>query len=294
MIKTYFLLWSQLRLALSQRVMLLTLCLLAWTPLVSAGEDGYKMGVFPYFAPTRLEEIYAPVAAELSSAIGKPVRFRTAPSFAGFFENLREGSYDIALLHPFYYIPAADEFAYLPLVRVRERFRAVLVSLDTSKVRDLDDLRGRIIASPPAHGTSVHMIRQAIRDRGLLPDQDMTFREFSSVGACLQQLMIGEADACVSGPVAARRFEQRNNISLHTIVESNSLPGLVFVVHPRVVGADREHMREILVELNTTEQGREILARINIDAFVPAEDSDYDEVRRFVSTLEEPWLPQSP
>lgn len=291
MIKECFLLWSGVRLALSRPVMLLMLCMLAWTPPASASEEGYKMGVFPYFSPTRLEEMYAPVAAELSSAIGKPVRFRTAPSFAGFFENLREGSYDIALLHPFYYIPAADEFSYLPLVRVEERFRAVLVSLDTSKVREMDDLRGRVIASPPAHGSAVHMIRQTIRDRGLHPDQDMSFREFSSVSACLQQVMIGEADACVSGPLAARSFEQRNNIRLHTIMESISLPSLVIVVHPRVLGVDREHMREILAELNTTEQGREILERINIGAFVLAEDRDYDEVRRFVSTLEEPWLP---
>jgi phosphonate transport system substrate-binding protein len=269
------------------------LCFLVLTPVASASEEGYTMGVFPYFLPTRLEELYAPMAAEFSSAIGKPVRFRTASSFAGFYENLREGSYDIALLHPFYYIPAADEFGYLPLARVQERFRAVLVSLDTSNFRDVEDLRGGIIASPPAHGTSVHLIRQSLRDQGLVPDRDMSFHYLGSAEACLQQIMIAEADACITGPLAASSFELRNNVKLHTITESISLPSLVFVIHPGVSESDRLQIQEVLIGLNTTQRGRNMLARINSGSFVPAEDHDYDEVRRFVSTLEEAWLPTS-
>ncbi|ACL72203.1 ABC-type phosphate/phosphonate transport system periplasmic component-like protein [Thioalkalivibrio sulfidiphilus HL-EbGr7] len=266
----------------------------AGMPRAGASEEGYRMGVFPYFSPTRLEEIYAPVAAELSSATGQPVRFRTASTFARFFENLRDGDYDIALIQPLYYVPAADEFGYLPLARVREPFRSVVVTLDSSPLRQLEELRGGLIASPPTHVPAVHLARQALRERGLVPDRDLSFREFNTADSCLQQVLIGAADACVTGPLGARSFELRHSVKLRTLLETISLPSLVFVVHPRVPETDRAALLEALVGLNTTEHGRQILERINTAAFVPALDHDYDEVRRFVTTLEEPWLPSTP
>jgi phosphonate transport system substrate-binding protein len=280
--------------AIRLTALIFLLCLVTWTRGASASEEGYRLGIFPYFAPTRLEEIYAPVAAELASATGKPVRFRTASSFARFFDNLRDGDYDIALIQPFFYVPAADQFGYLPLVRVQERFRSVLVTLDSSPLRDVQQLRGGIIASPPAHVPAVHLARQSLREQGLVPDRDVSFRDFNSADSCLQQVLIGAADACVTGPLGARGFEVRHNVKLRTLLETISLPSLVFVVHPRVPEADRARMLQTLASLNTTEHGKQILERINTAAFVPANDRDYDEVRQFVAKLEEPWLPSTP
>jgi ABC-type phosphate/phosphonate transport system substrate-binding protein len=105
--------------------------------------------------------------------------------------------------------------------------------------------------------------------------------------------MIGHADACVTGPLGASSFANRHGVNFHTVVETISLPNLAFIVHSRVDEAQRDRWQAYLSELASNESGKEILESINVRAFVPAEDREYDPVRRFVEQLDGPWLPSA-
>jgi len=48
------------------------------------------------------------------------------------------------------------------------------------------------------------------------------------------------------------------------------------------------------MQWNTTPSGRAVLKSMNTQALVVATDADYDSVRAFVRTLDEPWLPSAP
>lgn len=254
----------------------------------------YTLGIVPYFSPSRLEEIYAPAAAELARSIRRGVVFRTSTSWDKYYAQLKAQSYDIALVHALFYLPAHDEFGYLPLARMREPFTAVVVVPDKSPVRTVDDLRDKIIATPPSFLPSVHLAKKALRDHGLVRGKSVTFNETKTVDACLQQALVGAAQACVAPPFAAQSFQASTGVRLRVVLETAELPSPVFVVHRRVPPAERERIRAALLQWNGSTNGLAVLKSINTRALVPASDADYQPVRDFVRTLDEPWLPSVP
>jgi len=269
------------------------LFLIPASPSVAA-DTSYTLGVFPYFSPSRLEEIYAPAAAELSRKINTHVTFRTASTFDKFFLQLKAQVYDIALIQPLYYVPAVDEFGYMPLARMREPFKALIVVPDQSPIRVVGDLKGKIVATPPAYVPVVHMAKKALRDHGLIGGKNITFEEMKTVDACLQQTLTGAAQACVAPPFAVGPFQKSAGITLRVIQETIQLPNLVFVVHKRLPAADRERIKAAILDWNHTPNGQAVLKSINTQGFVAATDADYQPVRDFVRTLDEPWLPSVP
>lgn len=254
----------------------------------------YTLAVVPYFSPSRLEEIYAPAAADLARALGQGVVFRTATSWDRFFVQLKAQTYDIALVHALFYVPAADEFGYLPLARMREPFTAVVVVPDASRIRTPDDLRDKVIATPPDFLPTVHLAKKALRDRGIVRGRNVTFRETRTVDACLQEALVGAAQACIAPPFAANAFQASTGVRMRVVLESAELPSPVFVVHKRVPAAERERLRAALLEWNHSASGQAVLKSINTSSLVAATDRDYDSVRAFVRTLDEPWLPSVP
>jgi phosphonate transport system substrate-binding protein len=280
---------SLMRLALSAAA---PLAMLPAQPAIAA--DAYSLGIVPYFSPSRLEEIYAPAAADLARSIGHGVVFRTSTSWDRYFAQLKAQTYDIALVHALFYVPAADEFGYLPLARMREPFTAIVVVPEQSPIRTVDDLRGKVIATPPTYLPTVHLAKKALRDRGLERDKNVRFEETRTVDACLQQALAGSAQACIAPPFAANAFQASTNVRMRVVLESAQLPSPVFVVHRRVPAAERERIRAALLEWNHSASGRAVLKSINTQSLVPATDQDYDVVRAFVRSLDEPWLPSAP
>jgi len=284
----------------SRRTSLCTLAssaVVAWSallPIAAHAESTYTLGIVPYFSPSRLEEIYAPAAAELAHSLGRGVSFRTSTTWDKFYAQLKAQTYDIVFVHALFYVPAADEFGYLPLARMREPFTAVVVVPDKSPVQKLDDLRDKVIATPPTYLPTVHLAKKALRDRGFVRGRNVTFEETRTVDACLQAALVGAAQACIAPPFAASAFQVSAGVRMRVVLESAELPSPVFMVHKRVPEPERERLRAALLGWNNSPAGNAVLRSINTRALVTAADRDYDPVRAFVRTLDEPWLPSVP
>lgn len=259
-----------------------------------AAEAAYTFGVFPYFSPSRLEEIYAPAVLDVAQRIGRPLQFRTASSFDKFFFQLKAQAYDIALIQPLYYVPAVDEFGYLPLARMQEPLKSQIVVPGDSPIRAASDLQGRVIATPPAHVPVVHLARKSLRDLGLVGGRNVSFEEMKTVDACLQQPLTGAAQACVAPPFAVQSFQKSTGVALRVVLESAPLPNLALVVHKRVPPADRERIKAAILGWKDTPSGQAVLKSINTQGFVATSDADYQPVRAFVRGLDEQWLPSAP
>lgn len=268
--------------------------LAAMWPGPALAQAPYTFAVVPYFSPSRLEEIYAPAAADLARSLGHGVVFRTTSTWDKFFAQLKAQTYDIAFVHALFYVPAADEFGYVPLARMQEPFTAVVVAPDNSPIRTLDDLRDKVIATPPGYLPTVHLGKKALRDRGFVRGRNVTFNEARTVDACLQDTLVGAAQACIAPTFAAQAFQTATGVRMRVLLESTALPSSVFVVHKRVPPAERERMRAALLDWNNTTSGRAVLKTINTRSLIAASDRDYDVVRAFVGTLDEPWLPSVP
>lgn len=264
-------------------VLALLLCTIAAPFSVAAdraGKTGYILGVFPHLPPRELEKVFSPIAADLADAIDRKVVLRSSTTYERFMENLDEQIFDIAFVQPFDYVRVADRFGYQPLATRNQKLATIVVVNSESALSTLDDLRGKRIALPPPSAAVSHLLVAQLREKGMEPGVDVMLSHHRSHISCMQQVLIGEADACGTAAPARRFFEHKMNVSLKVIDRTNEIPHTLFTIHPRVPAHDRELIQQRILTWADSEEGRQILARGSLKPFVPVSDKDYDIVRR--------------
>jgi len=249
--------------------------------------ERYTLGVLPYLSAVRLEPIYVPVSIEMGASIGRKIDFRTASSDKKYFQKLKQQTYDFALIQPFWFPPAVDQFDYVPLVRFSEPLTAIFMVLDDSPIKSIQDLQGKTIATPPAFTPIVHMARRELINRGLIPGKDVELKAVRAIDSCIQQVIIGAASACVGPNFASKMIASRLDVRPRTILETPGIPGFSIVAHKRVPEAERNKIKDLLLTWGVSDNGKHdaLLKEINTSGFVSVISSEYDVVRSFLRDL---------
>jgi phosphonate transport system substrate-binding protein len=253
----------------------------------SAADKPYEFGVFPNLPLARIYELHAPMASEFEAKLGRPVQLSSKAAYAAFGDELRNETYDIALVQPFDYVDAHDKHGYLPLARRGEALEAVIVVRQDNPLASLKDLKGRIVSNPPADAAVSHLTSMAFRDAGIDPQTGIKRYYGKNHFACLQSVVIGAADACGTSEQALRTIAKQTQPARFRIVHKTaSIPHALFVAHKRVSQKDRDVLLQTILEWPNTETGRKILDAGHFVPFVAARDADYDVVRRYLRSRE--------
>ena len=239
----------------------------------------YVLGVFPHLPPRDLEDVFAPMARDLGAQVGRHVVLRANTTYERFTENLDKQEFDIAFVQPFEYVRIADKYGYQPLATRMEKLAAIVVVKPDSQLATLTDLKDKRIALPPESAAVTHLFLGQLRTIGMNPAKDVKLTYHRSHVSCLQQVIIGEADTCVTAAPALRYFQDKMHTELKVISRSREIPHTLFVVHPRVSKQDREALRARILSWDKSEEGREMLARGQLTPFVTVGDADYNVVR---------------
>lgn len=280
-------------------LLLLSLSFLAAPRLMAADQASpspaareYTFGIFPFLAPATNEAVFGPIAAEISAALHRPVRFQSTGTFEKFMENLANQQYDIAHIQPFDYVQIAVKAGYLPLARRAEMLNAIFVVKPESPLHGAQDLRGKIIGLPTKVAASSYLAEVALVQAGIDRDKDVTLKHFTTHQACLQAVLIGDIDTCAAGTPVTRVFEGQTQRKFRVILTSPEIPQTLFVVHQRVPPADREIIKKTLLatRLNGVEPTLRKLFLPSADEnegryFIPVTDKDYDIVRHYLAML---------
>lgn len=252
----------------------------------------YVMGIFPFLPVANLEGIFAPISAELSKAVGKPVKLRLTSTYESFISTLKEDNFDIIHIHPFDYVRYGHPMGYQPLVARSEDLFAQFSVKNGSPISKISDLKGKKVGTPPPSGSITYLALDALHKEGLNPAKDLTIKNFPNHLACIQQLQIGNVDACATSASTLKIFEAQFGIKFKRIGTSLSIPHTMFAVHPRVPAKDREiikktllattlstvnpRLRELFIESGSSATGR---------YFKPVSDKDYDPARKILKRL---------
>lgn len=240
----------------------------------------YKFGVFPYLPTNRIKKVYTPIAKHLSETIGASVKLRTKSTFAAFQESLYAEEYDIAFVQPFDYIVAHDKYNYLPLVRRNHPLRTVIIVKKGSPYKRLNQLKGKVVTTPPAHSAVSRLTNKSLKQNGLNLKTDITRTYKKNHFACLQSVLIGEAAACGTTERVLKHFSDIKMKDKFTILyKAQEIPHSLFVIHKRIPQEIREKLIKSMVDWPNTKNGRKILAGKLIVPMLPTNDSLYDVIR---------------
>jgi phosphonate transport system substrate-binding protein len=241
----------------------------------------YVFGAFPHLSLGQLEKIYAPIAQDFGRALGREVVFRSKSNFEQFTGELRQRTYDIAIVQPFDYVVAHDEYGYLPVARRGEPLAAQFMVRPDSPLKSIQQLRGKKIGLPPDTAAISHLVKLALARAGVRPDRDVNIHHFRTHDSCLQQLVIGSIDTCGSAQYPVRFFKNKWKVELHVLSETFVIPHSLFVVHQRVPPKEREILLRTILSWPQSERGRALLEHGSLKPFVVATDGEYDIVRDY-------------
>ena len=281
-------------------VLQLIACLFCFQLLLGSGhayaagvaKQEYVLGVFPFLPSANLEGIFAPIAAELSKALGKPVRLRLTSSYGSFVQALQDQTFDIVHIHPFDYVQFGRQKGYHPLVARSEDLYALFSVKYGSSVTKLSDLKGKRLGTPPATGVVTYLALDAMHKAGLAPGKDLMVRNFPNHLACLQQLQIGAVDSCATSSGTSKTFESQFGLPLKRIGHSITIPHTLFAAHSRIPAADREIIKKTLLA-STLAKVDPQLRQLFIETgnagtgsyFKSVSDKDYESARRILKRL---------
>ncbi|MBI3084129.1 MAG: phosphate/phosphite/phosphonate ABC transporter substrate-binding protein [candidate division NC10 bacterium] len=279
-------------------------CLLAGTVALTAGNGGVAQGatgitlaLTPSKDPTLLQEAGTALAQELGKRLDLPIKLYVAADYAGVIEALRNGTVDLAFVHPVAYVLASREARARILVKsIRggsATYTARFFVLKEGGPRTLDDLRGKTIAFVDPASTSGYIYPMVfLMKRGLVKGKDpKTFFKdavFSGAhDAVLHAVLRRQVDVAVSYPHAPDTLlkDPAQRAHLTFIAETPPIPNDGACVREGLAPDLVQRVKAALLSLNDP-VGRPLLKRLYaVDGLAEAADADFDPVREAVDLL---------
>jgi phosphonate transport system substrate-binding protein len=235
---------------------LLGALMLLFTPWAHALVFAVNEGV-TYRVP--LEEIrarYALIAADLGKMLGKPVTIEPVGDYTSLRKGLTEKRFDLALVHPAHVSIEAIKGSGYRLVAVTKGFQNYsanfLVNPD-SPITELADLKGKRLGAPDEDSITSWMVRAMLRDAGLAQgDVKMVYTRYQDAVPFFVENKLTPAGATAAGGVIKAWTAKGGKV----LVKSKAVPIKHVIASPSMSADDVARVREYLLELSTTEEGR--------------------------------------
>ncbi|MGI9510487.1 MAG: PhnD/SsuA/transferrin family substrate-binding protein [Geminicoccaceae bacterium] len=250
-----------------------------------AAKPAYRLGVFPYLPALTIDRLYGPLAESLSLELDRLVKLRTKSTFENFAEAIELQSYDILFVHPFFFVDAVDHHDYLPLARLDQSLKAILVATEDSSTSTLDHLVGQTIGLPPKLAAVSKLIKSALMDEGLRPGLDVGIRHFRNKASCLQAVGSGAVVACGVPAFILSEIETFANRPLRTIFEAPPVSHFAFAIHSRVPEEERQQLMDLILAWGQDDD-EGIGGFAAGKSFVSIEDADYANIRAKTTRLQ--------
>lgn len=269
---------------------------LTTSPPVSLSLDPppLRVAVAAILSPQRTLHVYNALGAYLEERLNRPVEWSQQGTYAETNELLRNYAVDLAFICTGAYVRGQNEFAVellvVPEIHGHTTYRSYIIVPADSPIQRWEDLRGKVFAFTDPLSLSGYMAPlYLLHSAGETPDHFFacilfTYSHDNSIHAVAERWVDGAAvDQLVYEALVAQDpyCGQRTRV----IWESEPFGAPPVVVPAGLNPALEEQLREILLEMPMNPEGREVLALLGVDRFVPPDDRLYDSARRVLQMI---------
>ncbi|MGD8592948.1 MAG: phosphate/phosphite/phosphonate ABC transporter substrate-binding protein [Gammaproteobacteria bacterium] len=261
-----------------------------FTVLGAADKNQLTICIHPYNSSTVLYQAFTPLAGYLSEKLGEPFTIHIATDYDSHIESIGTNKFGIGYLGPASYVKLVAKYGKKRIlgrqaIDGKPVFQGKIITRQDSKIAGLADLRGKRFAFGDPNSTMSHLVPRYMLLEAGISVHDLAEYEFlgNHTNVALGVLS-GSFDA---GAVKEAIFYKYESRGLKAIATTPALSEHLFVASDNLPESTFKLLRSALLEAHQSEQGLRAIRAIksNITAFVPAQDSDYDNLRRILSTL---------
>lgn len=243
----------------------------------SAGAaDRYSFGVVPQFEERKLYSIWKPIIDELHRRTGIDFTLVATLKMHDFEKEFMRGGFDFVYINPFHILKSKDTARYLPLARDKAPLRGILVVRKGSNLQKASELNGKVVAFPSPNSVGASLLLRADLARiHRVTVKPLYVKSHSSV-----YLHVAKGLAAAGGGVEKTLQEQPPAVrdALRVIYVTRDMPSHPVAAHPRVPKEEREKVRQALLEMGNTPEGRALLSKVPIQQIVDTSRENYEEM----------------
>lgn len=241
------------------------------------GETTLVFGVLNQQNPQLTAQRWGPILAHVSEQAGVTLRLRMGATAQETDAMMGRGEFDFVFTnHNFQ--PEYDRMGWRVIARwAGEPIRCAIVVPADSPVRDLKELQGRRVAyANPDAFVGYAVPKMLFKAQGVHESEVFA----GTQDAALTQLHLRQAEAAAVNSRFLEEYAARSGARFRVLYLSEPYPELAVIAHPRVPRETVERVRRALLDMKDDPQGQAVLARAKSPGFAPAEDGDYEGVRR--------------
>lgn len=250
---------------------------LAWTTshaLVFAINEGVTYRVTNEEITAR----YAAIAADLGKLLKQPVTIEPVAPYPMLRKGLAAKSYDLAMVHPAHLSIQAMKSSGYQLVAVTkgyEQYTANFLVRADSPLKSLADLKGTKVGAPDEDSITSWMVRATLRDAlGGADKVDYIYTRYQDAVPFMVENKFTPAAATAAGAVI-KGWEAKGG---KVLAKSRPVPIKHIIASPALTAEQVQKVREYLVELDTTDEGRRKIEATKYKGFAPYDPQKMREI----------------
>jgi phosphonate transport system substrate-binding protein len=257
----------------------------------------YRFAIHPLHNPQKLTEIYQPLMDYLNRNIqGASFQLEASRDYHTYEAKFRAREAEFLLPNPWQTLQAMQAgYNVIAMAGDPEDFRGIILVRKNSAIRSPTDLKGKAVSYPsPTALAAAIMPQYYLHTHGVNITKDIDNQYVGSQESSIMNVYLKQVAAAATWPPPWRTFQKdhpEEAAQLRLAWETAPLINNSVMARNDVPADLQARVRELLIKLGQSKEGRDTLRRMETARFLPAQDSDYAVVRSFIERFEKEVRP---
>jgi len=251
------------------------------------------LGIFPRRNIKTTYRLFTPLADYLGQVLQREVRLETTKSFSDFWRAVQLRKYDVVHFNQYHYIVSHLKYGYEVFLKNKELGKSTiagsLIVRKDSGINHITDLKDKVVLFGGDRSAMQSYIAATwLLQQGGLKQGDYIEKFAINPPNTIISTFFKRADASGSGDVVMHldNVTRRIDISqLKFLAKTEQMSHLPWAIRSEMADDLKQAIKQALIDLSTTESGQDILRNAQLDALVPATDSEYDLHRKIITDV---------
>lgn len=252
-------------------------------------KDIIVIGLIPEMDVFKQKKRFQPLADYLSDGLNTKVKLSMLSRYGNIVERLQEKKLDAAFLGSFTGALAISQLNLEPIARPinmdgTSSYYGHIFTRNDSQIKSVADMKGKTFAFVERATTAGYIFPLAFLKKNMVTDLDSFFSDYYFAGshdATINAVLSGQADIGAAKNTIYERLQKHNpdiDKNLTIIANSPRVPSNGLCVKKEMIQAQKDRIRVLLLGLNESTKGEQVLKKLGAQRFVKTTREDYQPV----------------